>query len=243
MLDNIRIVLVETSHPGNIGATARAMKNMGLSRLVLVNPKHFPDHRATERAAGADDILNHAHVVHSLEDAIIDCQAVVATSARSRTLQWPVKSVREAVEWAWGKSAGQVAIVFGNEQSGLSNQQLSMAHIHLQIPTAENFSSLNLGAAVQVVAYELFQSALHNPPLCDRPHTVVSTELMEGFYHHLEETLHQIQFLNRDHPRLLMRRLRRLFARAEMDTNELNILRGILSQVNKKCSNRNESVQ
>ncbi len=235
MLDHVRIVLVNTSHPGNIGAAARAMKNMGLRHLALVGPAHFPHAEATARASGADDILANAQIYPDLNAAIADCQLVLATSARSRSLPWPLISPRQAAERVMQDSSQSVAVVFGNERVGLSNDELSVAQLHINIPTVEGFSSLNLAAAVQVMAYELF---VHNEVADiksdEEIRELVTAEQMNGFMQHMAEVLTTVEFLNPDHPKLLMKRLQRLFHRASLDTTELNILRGILSAVDNK---------
>ncbi len=231
----MRIVLVNTSHPGNIGAAARAMKNMGLRHLALVGPAHFPHAEATARASGADDILANAQIYPDLNAAIADCQLVLATSARSRSLPWPLISPRQAAERVMQDSSQSVAVVFGNERVGLSNDELSVAQLHINIPTVEGFSSLNLAAAVQVMAYELF---VHNEVADiksdEEIRELVTAEQMNGFMQHMAEVLTTVEFLNPDHPKLLMKRLQRLFHRASLDTTELNILRGILSAVDNK---------
>ncbi len=227
--DHIRIVLVEPTHPGNIGASARAMKNMGLCALHLVRPQRFPSAEATARASGADDLLAAACVHDELDTALADCRLVVGTSARRRSIHWPEWSPREAAAKLWEASAaGPVAILFGREHSGLSNAELDRCHALLRIPVDPAYPSLNLGAAVQVVAYELFLAraeAVDAPPA----HVPAPAAELEAFYRHLEETLVQIGFLDPENPKQAMRRLRRLFNRAAPDQVELNILRGILS--------------
>ncbi len=227
----IRIVLVGTTHPGNIGACARAMKNMGVSDLALVRPKYFPHEEATARASGAEDILENATVVQRLEEAIADCVYVTGASARSRSINWPSLDAREgAARLLEQRQRGPVAAVFGPEKSGLSNADLDHCQTLLTIPTNPDFSSLNLAMAVQVLTYEL-RAQQQSEPLpeyeADAP-PATSAEL-EYFYAHLERVLTDIRFLDPDNPRHLMRRLRRLFVRAGPDQNELNILRGVLS--------------
>jgi len=243
VLAQIRIVLVGTSHPGNIGASARAMKTMGLQQLMLVNPRHFPSAEASARASGADDLLAQARVTGSLEEALADCGFVVGASARDRHIQWPAlapdhcaeRLLREA-----GKS--RVALVFGRENSGLNNAELDRCQALVRIPTSPQHSSLNLGAAVQILAYEILQAArgLDREPLGqDVPlaavvgHQAVPQKSMEGFYSHLRQTLVDIDFFDPAKPKLLERRLRRLFNRLQPDQVELNILRGILSAAQK----------
>jgi len=231
----IRIVLVGTTHPGNIGAVARAMKNMGLSDLALVQPKHFPHEEATARASGAADVLESATVVDRLGDALTDCVYVAGASARSRTINWPSMGPRDCAERLIQESGnGKVAAVFGPEKSGLQNEDLDLCHTLLTIPTDPGFSSLNLAMAVQVLTYELrVASMLDQGPVFDVEAPPATGEEMEHFYTHLENVLTDIEFLDPDNPRHLMRRMRRLFIRARPDKNEINILRGVLTAVDK----------
>ncbi len=233
---SIRIVLVETTHPGNIGACARAMKNMGVSDLVLVNPRHFPHEEATARASGADDVLVAARVVPTLADAISDCVYVAGASARSRAIDWPSMEPREcAARLVQEGRQGPVAAVFGTEKSGLSNSDLDLCDTLLTIPTNPEFSSLNLAMAVQVITYELRLAEYAGGVTDYEPGVPLATsEELEYFYAHLEQVLTDISFLDPANPRVLMRRLRRLFVRARPDKNELNILRGILTAVERK---------
>jgi tRNA (cytidine32/uridine32-2'-O)-methyltransferase len=237
-LDNIRIVLVNTSHPGNIGGVARAMKNMGLSRLYLVEPRQFPHEEADWRAASAGDVLQSAVVTSTLEEAIGDCQFVVGTSARERRIPWPLLDPRQCAQrMASASGQQQVAVLFGREDRGLTNEELKLCNLHLHVPTAEAYSSLNLAMAVQIVCYEL-RMLQAQPELprseddqWDTPFT--SVENMERFYVHLEQTLTDIEFLDPAAPRQLMSRLRRLYSRVRLDEMELNILRGILTETQK----------
>lgn len=240
-LDNIRIVLVNTSHPGNIGGVARAMKNMGLSRLYLVAPKQYPDEQANWRAASAADVLEGAVVTETLEEAIGDCQFVVGTSARERRIPWPLQDPRQCAErMAVASDKEQVAVLFGREDRGLTNDELKVCNLHLNIPTSKDYSSLNLAMAVQIVGYEL-RMLLDQPSLpqtedeqWDAP--FATRENMERFYTHLEQTLIDIEFLDPAAPRQLMVRLRRLYGRVRLDEMELSILRGILTETNKYVS-------
>ncbi|MFT6957116.1 MAG: tRNA (cytidine32/uridine32-2'-O)-methyltransferase [Halieaceae bacterium] len=233
-LDNIRIVLVNTSHPGNIGGAARAMKNMGLTRLTLVAPKQFPDEQAQWRAVSAADLLEQAVVVDTVEEAVADCQFVVGTSARNRSIPWPLLDPRRCAEriGAATRVGEQVAILFGREDRGLTNEELQLCNLHLNVPTSE-FSSLNLAMAVQVVCYELRMLLVaddlpdDDSKQWDTPFSTAKN--MELYYQHLEETLVDIGFLDPKAPRQLMSRLRRLFGRVRLDELELNILRGVLS--------------
>jgi len=236
--DNIRIVLVNTSHPGNIGGTARAMKNMGLSRLYLVEPRAWPHEEAVWRAASAGDVLDGAVVCASLEEAIADCQFVVGTSARGRRIPWPVQDPRAcALRVAESAADEQVAILFGREDRGLTNEELQLCNLHLHIPTSQDYSSLNLAMAVQVVCYELRMAAqgaaLPEAEDADWDAPFATRENMERFYTHLEETLTDLEFLDPAAPRQLMARLRRLYSRVRLDEMELNILRGILTETQK----------
>ena len=230
---SIRIVLVGTTHPGNIGAVARAMKNMGLKDLALVNPRHFPADEATARASGAADVLERALVVSSLAEALTDCVYVAGASARSRTIAWPVMRPRECAEQMISESQhGKVAAVFGPENAGLNNDDLDLCHTLLTIPADPAFSSLNLGMAVQVLTYELrVASMLDEAPVFATEAPRASGEEMQHFYDHLEKVFEDIQFLDPENPRLLMRRMRRLFVRIRPDKNEVNILRGFLSAI------------
>ncbi|MDA0706850.1 MAG: RNA methyltransferase [Proteobacteria bacterium] len=233
---SMRIVLVGTTHPGNIGAVARAMKNMGLSDLALVRPKIFPHAKATARASGAIDVLKNARVFETLPEAIKDCVFVAGASARSRTLRWPTLPPRECAQkfHALGQT-GVVAAVFGPEKSGLSNTDLDHCDALLTIPTDPDFSSLNLAMSVQVFVYELLMAGTGAIMAEQQPEAPLATsEELEHFYQHLEQTLHDLEFLDPENPRHLMRRLRRLFIRAKVDKNEVNILRGILSAVDKR---------
>ena len=234
---SIRIVLVGTTHPGNIGAVARAMKNMGVSDLALVEPQHFPHKDATARASGAVDVLENAMVAESLDEALKDCVYVVGASARSRAINWPTLEPREcAAELLEQSQAGPVAAVFGPEKYGLTNEHLDLCDALLTIPTNPDFSSLNLGMAVQVLTYELRATGVDrsSPSSYGSGAPLATSGDMEYFYTHLEDVLTDLEFLDPDNPRHLMRRLRRLFIRARPDQNELNILRGFLAAVERK---------
>jgi tRNA/rRNA methyltransferase len=227
-LRNIRIVLCETSHPGNIGASARAMKTMGLTQLHLVNPRRFPDPEAQWRAAHAVDVLDGAQVHATLDDALRGTVFSVACSARTREIAVPHTTVREAaartIEVA---RAQQSAMVFGNETSGLTTDAVNKCGLLATIPANPEYSSLNLAAAVQVVAYELRLASLAPAPGMPRPN-LASHEEIEGLYRHLETAMVEAGFHDPEHPRKLMPRLRRLFARSGLEREEVNILRGIL---------------
>ena len=240
MLSHINIVLVGTTHPGNIGAVARAMKNMQMTNLRLVAPKIFPSADATSRASGADDILSRAKVCDTLREAIADCQVVFGASARSRTICWPELTPRQSATEIFANHPGEkIAFVFGREHSGLTNEELDMCRYLLHIPCNPAFSSLNLAAAVQVVCYELFVAAGSDQRkiIGDRSECPLATaEQMESFYDHLHQTLIDIDFTQDDKSQSIMRRLRRIYNRIELDTKEVDILRGILrmSQGHKK---------
>lgn len=252
--DQIRIVLVETSHSGNIGAVARAMKNMGLGNLWLVNPASFPDEASYARSAGASDVLDRAQVVSSLDEALADCVLVMGTSARGRKVPWPVTAPPEAAARAAQYAhQGRVAMVFGRESNGLSNDELQRCHYHIHVPSNPEYSSLNLAMAVQVICYELRMHYLRSLEEGEsRPHLdsmvrpgdpgwdvpPASVGDVEGFFGHLESVLEAVEFHRRSNPRQLMPRLRRLFQRAHMDQMEINILRGVLTSVEKAVEAR-----
>lgn len=230
-------MLVETSHPGNIGGAARAMKNMSLDQLVLVNPKQFPCAEATSRASGADDILMNASVVKTVDEALDGCSLVIGTTARPRNLYLPELDPRECAERVMDESLkGEVAVLFGREDSGLSNEELDRCNLLMRIPTSQDYSSLNLGAAVQVLAYELMmqRGTQLKRPVGEvvRQYPLATADEMEGLFGHIEKVIIETGFLDPENPRQVMRRLRRLFNRAEVDHNEINILRGILTSIN-----------
>ncbi len=237
MLNQIRMVLVNTSHPGNIGAAARAIKTMGLERLLLVNPVSFPHVKAAEMAASALDILAKTIVVDTLDEAIADCSLVIGASARSRTLAFPILSPRALAEKIFVEpSHTEIAILFGREQSGLTNEELQRCHFHVQIPSNPDYSSLNIAAAVQVIAYELRVAHLDQQQSLEPPAKCIyaNSKEMSAFYQHLERILVNIDFLNPTMPRQLMPKLRRLFNRARLENSEMNILRGILGMIERR---------
>lgn len=239
-LERIRIVLVAPSHGGNIGGCARAMKNMGLRHLVLVAPQDYPGDEARARAAGAEDVLDGARLCASLEEAIADCQLVIGTSARERRIPWPLLAPDEAARRAVVASTGQqVAIVFGRERIGLTNDELDRCQALVTIPTDPDFASLNLACAVQVVAYEIYRAQLAAAGAPERSGDPLGEPAagqgdIERFYQHLEQVLIETGFLDPQNPRLLMRRLMRLFNRVDLTVNEVNILRGILTSVQER---------
>ncbi len=231
-LSHIRIVLIGTTHPGNIGAAARAMKTMRLLSLYLVSPAIYPSAEATARAAGADDILANAVICDSLRQAVGDCQIVIGTSARSRNIPWPAVSPRVCAEQLFKRTTlDKVAILFGTESSGLTNDELETCGSMIQIPTHEQYSSLNIAAAVQIICYELMTAAQIGGIQTEQLNTVplATQEQMAQFYRHLRECMIDIGYLDPHKPRKLMRRMKRLFNRARLDENELSIMRGLLS--------------
>ena len=237
-LSRIRVVLVETSHPGNIGAAARAMKTMGLRRLVLVAPRSFPHAEATALAAGADDVLDAAQVVGTLAEALADCRLVLGCTARSRGVALPEYEPREAAARLVAADAGEAALVFGNERVGLSNDELHRCHAAVHIPSDPGYGSLNLAAAVQVLSYELRLAARGTGAAAgaaapeaprepgERPATA---QELEGLFGHLQRALAAIDFFKGRSPATIMRRLRRLYFRADLSEREVMILRGILA--------------
>lgn len=241
MLENVKVVLVGTSHPGNIGSAARAMKVMGLTQLVLVDPQCEVDDQAIALAAGAADIAQGAAIFSCLEDAVEECGLVVGSSARSRTLEWPMLEPREC-----GKKLAQeaeshpVALVFGRERTGLTNEELQLCHYHVCIPANPEYSSLNLAMAVQTLAYEVRVAHLDR---LKSAHPAKEEEYprhkeLEMFYQHLEKVITDTQFISQDKPNSVMNKLRRLFSRARPEIQEINILRGILNSVEKQIQSK-----
>lgn len=243
VLDNIRIVLVNTSHPGNIGAAARAMKTMGLTRLYLVEPSQYPCAEATARASGADDVLAGAIVCNSLVDAVSECSLVIGTSARERRLEWPSLLPDEAARQLTREAVqGEVGLVFGRERYGLTNEELDLCHFLVNIPANPDYSSLNLAAAVQILCYELRrhcgQWKVGSSQEISEEDLPASAGEVEGFYGHMQATLYDIGIISAEEPKqTLMRRLRRLFQRARLTPTEVNILRGILTAMQKHSRN------
>ena len=249
-LDHVRIVMVNTTLPANIGSALRAMKTMGLSQLVLVAPKTYPHPDIDALAAGAQDLIEKIEIVDTLEQAIQDCHLVFGTSARSRTIPWPLLDVRPAAKEALQAAIQQqnIAIVFGREDRGLTNEELALANYHLTIPVNPEYGVLNVAQAIQVICYELRMAALEQNTQqmtvvpndhmqlkqqqsmeWDEP--LVTQKQMEEFYPHLEKMLTEIEFLDPNNPRLLPLRLRRLFGRIQLDRMEYHLLRGIFSRV------------
>jgi tRNA (cytidine32/uridine32-2'-O)-methyltransferase len=240
LLKNIRIVLVNTSHPGNIGAAARAMKNMGLSSLYLVEPKQHPTMEAYRRSVGANDVLDSAVVVSDLNQAISGCLWVAGTSARLRTIEWPILAPRECVQQGIEHlDQGEIAIVFGRENSGLTNEEMEKCNALLHIPTNAEYSSLNLAAAVQVVCYEFRLALIHEKTIKakskkHREDALASSDQLEGMYQHLHDALGALDFFGTNNPDVVMRRLKGLFNRAGTTQREVSIVRGICSAVQGK---------
>jgi TrmH family RNA methyltransferase len=232
----VRIVLIETSHPGNIGAVARAMKNMGLADLRLVRPKVFPHSEAVARASGALDILERAQVVDSTLAAIAGCGLVLATTARERDQYFRVLDVRDAAARAVEAAVNApVAVLFGPERSGLTNEDVACAHALLRIPTSGEYASLNLAMAVQLVSYEILRARAVAVPASEPVTPLAPPEDMQRLYVHLEAVLEEIDFRDRTQSGThLMNRIRRFLQRAELDANEVNILRGILTAVQQR---------
>lgn len=246
-LSNIRIVLVNTSHAGNIGSVARAMKTMGLDKLYLVDPVENPVGEARARASGAVDVLEAAVIVNTLEEAVADCALVVGASARLRSIPWPVVDPRQSADKVVDivqDQEQQVAIVMGREKSGLSNDELERCNLLVNIPANPDYSSLNLAAATQVLTYEvrmqLLARAGQKTVATERDSPLASATDVEGMYEHMQTTLTEIGFLDPLAPKKLMRRLRRLFNRIGLEQNEVNIIRGIMTAAQGKKRIRSE---
>ena len=250
VLKNIRIVLVEPTHPGNIGAVARSMKTMGLTRLMMVKPKKFPHYEATKRAAGAESVLEHASVVESVDQAIADCTYVLGTSVRDREVSWPTHDPRRSAELMVdhvhaNDDQAQVAILFGRESSGLTNHELDLCQSQIRIPANDEYSSLNLASAVQIIAYELRMLCVltqTNSPIISQDkltglqqrRQLATKEQQQGHLEHLKNTLEALEFIKTKPPTLLMRKLTRLYNKADLSVEEIQILRGILSAIDSK---------
>lgn len=236
----IRIVLVNTSHPGNIGGAARAMKNMGLAELYLVEPREYPAPRAVWRAAGARDVLANAKIVGSVDEAIKDCGLVIGTSARERRIPWPLINPRECGDKIWKEAKShQVALLFGREDRGLTNSELQKCHYHVHIPSNPDYSSLNLATAVQVLSYEIRMASLVRkngdlPEMNEWDQPLATAGELELFHEHLAATMADLKFYDPDNPKQLLTRMRRLFNRTRMDKMEVSMLRGLLSAAQRK---------
>lgn len=239
--NNIRFVLVEPSHPGNIGAVARAMKTMGLHKLYLVNPEDYPSEVAVRRAVGAMDVLDSVVVCDTLAAAVAECSLVIGTSVRSREVSWSLKEpAAAAVDVVDAASATSVAIVFGRERSGLNNEEMDQTRMQIMIPSNPDFSSLNLASAAQIIAYEIrkrvllvnnetTQESVTKEPSGKDWETLASHEDLVGMYEHIEETLHAIEFIKNRPATKLMRKVIRLFSKADITAEELQIIRGIMT--------------
>ena len=250
MYDNIRIVMVNTSHPGNIGSAARAMKTMGLTRLYLVEPQEFPSERAEWLASGAVDVLESATVVDTVEEAVADCGLIIGTSARLRRIPWPMFEPQKCGEVVARESdKTQVAIIFGREAMGLSNEELQLCHYHVNIPGNPDYDVLNVAAAIQVISYEIRRAHNELEQLEEEEYKLpidwvrwdedlATHEALEKFHDHFQETLLDVEFYDPENPRQLLTRLRRLFQRARMDKMELNMMRGILTRIQQVVKGR-----
>ena len=236
LLNSIKVVLVGTTHPGNIGATARAMKNMGIVNMALVEPKEFPSDIATYRSKAAKDVLENAEVFDTLKVAISDCELVIGTSARERKVPWPILNPKDASqEVSRGSLNNKVAVVFGREDRGLTNEELGLCNIHVHIPTDPEYSSLNLSQAVQIMVYEIRSAILENEgndgnwdvEFADNDQT-------ERLISHMDELMQEVDFYEIDNPRKLILRVRRFFKRSRLDVMEVNIFRGLFAAIQKK---------
>jgi len=242
MLDNVRIILIGTSHPGNIGSAARAMKTMGLTDLVLIDPECEVDGKSVALSAGASDVLKNHKVYKTLDEGIADCGLVVGASARPRTLNWPMLDPREMGEKAASEGKKhKVALVFGRENSGLTNDELQKCHFHVFIPANPDYSSLNLAMAVQTLSYEVRMAYLASESFPEVVEEYPRAAEFESMLEHLQKTLFQIGFIVPAHPGLVMDKLRRLFNRARPEINELKMLRGIFSSMQKSVESLEEN--
>lgn len=248
-LSHVRIVMVNTTLPANIGSALRAMKTMGLSKLVLVAPKTYPHPDIDALAAGATDLINQIQIVETLEEAIADCHLVFGTSARSRTIPWPLLDARPAADKSMQaviKEQQEIAVIFGREDRGLTNEELAMANYHVTIPVNTDYGVLNVAQAIQIICYEMRMATTALMEQVEDPQAImkvtdedsmhwdeplVTHQQMEQFYPHFEKMLHEIEFLDPENPRLLPLRLRRLFGRIQLDRMEYHLLRGIFSRV------------
>ncbi|MEJ2898836.1 RNA methyltransferase [Acinetobacter sp. NS-4] len=248
-LSHVRIVMVNTTLPANIGSALRAMKTMGLSKLVLVAPKTYPHPDIDALAAGAADLIEQIEIVPTVEEAIKDCHLVFGTSARSRTIPWPLLDARPAAEkslQAVVQDKQEIAVIFGREDRGLTNEELALANYHVTIPVNNDYGVLNVAQAIQVICYEMRMAAMALTEQKEDPEAtmhvtdsidmqwdepLVTHEQMEQFYPHIEKMLAEIEFMDPKNPRLLPLRLRRLFGRIQLDRMEYHLLRGIFSRV------------
>ncbi|GHW13651.1 RNA methyltransferase, TrmH family [Vibrio cholerae] len=242
MLERVKVVLVGTTHSGNIGSAARAMKVMGLSQMVLVDPQCQVDAQAIALAAGASEIALNAQIYPTLEAAVADCGLVVGTSARSRTLEWPMLEPRECGEKLISEAKQHsVAMVFGRERTGLTNDELQLCHYHVCVPANPEYSSLNLAMAVQLLSYEVRMAYLalqQSSQSSTLQEEYPRHQELERFYAHLEQVMMQTEFISAQQPGQVMNKLRRMFTRARPEAQEINILRGILTSVQKSISRK-----
>ncbi|EGQ7706537.1 tRNA (cytosine(32)/uridine(32)-2'-O)-methyltransferase TrmJ [Vibrio cholerae] len=242
MLERVKVVLVGTTHSGNIGSAARAMKVMGLSQMVLVDPQCQVDAQAIALAAGASEIALNAQIYPTLEAAVADCGLVVGTSARSRTLEWPMLEPRECGEKLISEAnQHSVAMVFGRERTGLTNEELQLCHYHVCVPANPEYSSLNLAMAVQLLSYEVRMAYLalqQSSQSSTLQEEYPRHQELERFYAHLEQVIMQTEFISAQQPGQVMNKLRRMFTRARPESQEINILRGILTSVQKSISRK-----
>ncbi|MAS50768.1 MAG: tRNA (cytosine(32)/uridine(32)-2'-O)-methyltransferase TrmJ [Chloroflexi bacterium] len=237
--DSIKIVLVGTTHPGNIGAAARAIKTMGLRHLDLVCPKEFPSEQAIYRSKAAKDILENARIYQSLLESVKDCEMVIGTSARNRKVPWPVLDPKNASKEINSnvRNNSKVAIVFGREDRGLTNEELGLCNLHVHIPTNENYTSLNLAQAVQIMTYEVRMSFIGEDNLeSDQEWDVdiATSDQTERLIEHMDELMQDVEFYDIENPRKLLMRVRRFFKRSGIDVMEANIFRGLFSTIQKK---------
>ena len=236
LLNSVKIVLVGTTHPGNIGAAARAMKNMGFRNLSLVKPKEFPSDVATYRSKAAKDILENALIFNNLEEAVVDCELVIGTSARDRKVPWPILSPKEsAEEVSKSLKIHKIAIVFGREDRGLTNEELGLCNYHVHIPTDPEYSSLNLSQAVQILVYEIRMAVLSDDENQDYWDVeLANNHQTEMLIQHMDELMQEVEFYDVDNPRKLLLRVRRFFKRSRIDVMETNIFRGLFAPIQKK---------
>ncbi|MDG2061893.1 MAG: RNA methyltransferase [SAR86 cluster bacterium] len=236
-------VLINTSHPGNIGASARAIKNMGFNNLTLLNPKDFPNDIATYRAKAAIDVVNSARVAQSLDEVIQDCNFIVGTSARNRKIPWPLKEPKEATKEIIDRVINKkqkVAILFGREDRGLTNEELGRCNLHIHIPTSEEYSSLNLSQAVQIISYELrlaIKEVISKDPKQEWDVPIATDQEIELLLNHIDDLMLELDFYDPKNPRKLLERVRRLFKRTDLDTMESSILRGVIASIQEKLKN------
>ena len=237
---NISFILVGTTHPGNIGAAARAMKNMGIHQMRLVSPKEFPHEKAFFRAKAATDVLEKAEVHKSLNNAISEAKLVIGTSARNRKVPWPIVSPREAAEEvvSFSKtSEGKTAVIFGREDRGLTNEELGLCNLHVHIPSSDEYPSLNLSQAIQIIAYEIRLKTLSHEGKLEKQEwdvPLAENAEIERLIEHFDELMQDVEFYETDNPRQLLTRVRRFFKRSKLDHMEANIFRGVFAAIQKK---------